>query len=357
MAKDYQKSIIETVEKTLPAVVSIAVAKDVETLQRQLYSESYRLGISLRPGELESKLEEAPQDEEGRIQIGGGSGFFIEKNGIVLTNKHVAADPGAAYTVITAKDQKHKAQVLARDPINDVAILKIENPNTNLTTVALGASTDLKLGQTVIAIGNALGQFQNSISTGVISGLSRLINAVTDISGRQERLRGLIQTDAAINPGNSGGPLVTLDGKVIGINTAVVFGAQNIGFAIPIERAKKDLKEIKTHGRIRRPFLGVRYLLLNKKLQQIFNLPTDHGALIINEGIPGDNAVIPGSASDKAGLQEHDIILACNKKKITEKETLEDMLGNRSVGDKVELEILRDKNKFTTTAVLEELRL
>jgi serine protease Do len=149
---------------------------------------------------------------------------------------------------------------------------------------------------------------------------------------------------------------VDLEGTAIGINAAIVFGAQNIGFAIPIDRAKKDLEEIKTHGRIRQPFLGIRYLLLNKNLQKQFNLPLEYGALIINENMPGDVAVIPGSASEKAGLRELDIILACDKKKITEKETLEDILANHSVGDKIELEVLRNKNKFTTAATLEELK-
>ena len=174
------------------------------------------------------------------------------------------------------------------------------------------------------------------------------------MSGRQERLRGLIQTDAAVNPGNSGGPLVDLNGKAIGINAAIVFGAQNIGFAIPIDRAKKDLEEIKIHGRIRRPFLGIRYLVLNKKIQEQFGLPLDHGALIINEGIPGDTAIIPGSASDKAGLKEFDIILTCNNKKITENETLEDILSSHAVGDKIELEILRNKKKINARLALEE---
>jgi S1-C subfamily serine protease len=201
-----------------------------------------------------------------------------------------------------------------------------------------------------------LGEFQNTVSTGVVSGLSRLITAITDPAGHQERLRGLIQTDAAINPGNSGGPLVDLRGEAIGINSAVVFGAQNIGFAIPIEQAKKDLSEIKTHGRIRRPFLGISYILLNKGLKEKFNLPVDHGALIINEGVPGDVAVAPGSPADKIGLKEFDVILSCNRKKITEKETLEDILSSYSVGDRVELNIFRNNKEFAAAITLQEFR-
>lgn len=288
------------------------------------------------------------------MQIGGGSGFIVSPDGIVLTNRHVISEPDADYTIITSDGKKYESEIIARDKINDLAVLKIKTPNLNLPAVELGSAQNLKLGQSVIAIGNALGQFQNTISTGIVSGLSRLISAAIDMSGRQERLRGLIQTDAAVNPGNSGGPLVDLNGKAIGINAAIVFGAQNIGFAIPIDRAKKDLEEIKIHGRIRRPFLGIRYLVLNKKIQEQFGLPLDHGALIINEGIPGDTAIIPGSASDKAGLKEFDIILTCNNKKITENETLEDILSSHAVGDKIELEILRNKKKINARLALEE---
>jgi len=288
------------------------------------------------------------------VQIGGGSGFIVSPDGIVLTNRHVISEPDADYTIITSDGKKYESEIIARDKINDLAVLKIKTPNLNLPAVELGSAQNLKLGQSVIAIGNALGQFQNTISTGIVSGLSRLISAATDMSGRQERLRGLIQTDAAVNPGNSGGPLVDLNGKAIGINAAIVFGAQNIGFAIPIDRVKKDLEEIKIHGRIRRPFLGIRYLVLNKKIQEQFGLPLDHGALIINEGIPGDTAIIPGSASDKAGLKEFDIILTCNNKKITENETLEDILSSHAVGDKIELEILKNKKKINARLALEE---
>lgn len=350
---DYQKQIINAVKTVLPAVVSIAVTKDLEEIAADLPEEFYQLS----PREqafLESKLRQAPRDESGRIKVGGGSGFIIEKDGLILTNKHVIADPRAVYSVITSDGKKHETKVLAHDPINDVAILKISAPPDGLQTVRMGTAKNLELGQTVVAIGNALGEFQNTISTGVVSGLSRLITAVTDISGRQERLRGLIQTDAAINPGNSGGPLVDLEGCAVGINSAVVFGAQNIGFAIPIDQAKKDLEEIKKYGHIRRPFLGVRYMLLNKAIQKRFNLPVDHGALILNEGMPGDAAIIPGSAAEKADLKEYDVILSCNRKKITEEETLEDIIAAFEVGQEFAMEVLRNGKKMDKKIKLEE---
>ncbi len=353
---NYQDTIVETVEKVLPGVVSISVAKDPGILEKEIFSELFRMGVPFYSEDVESKIDKVPRDKEGRIKIGGGSGFVINKEGIILTNKHVVIDPNAEYSAITSAGERYSAKVLARDPINDIAILKVDDKKFDLPVVELGDSEDIKLGQGVIAIGNALGQFQNTVSTGVVSGLSRFIQATVSSAGHQERLRGLIQTDAAINPGNSGGPLVGLDGKAIAINTAVVFGAQNIGFAIPIDRAKKDLEEIKKHSRIRRPFLGVRYLILNKEMKDKLHFPFDYGALVINEGIPGDEAVIPGSASDKAGIQERDIILTCNDKKITEEETLEDLLSSSSVGDKVELEILRNKEKMTVNVTLEEMK-
>lgn len=302
---------------------------------------------------LQYEIDHAPKDDQGRIKVGGGSGFFISADGLILTNRHVVTDVHAKYSVVTDGEKKFDAVVQARDPINDVAILKIVS-NGGFPFIKLGETKDLKLGQTVVAVGNALGEFQNTVSTGVVSGLSRFIQAGSDMMGHQERLRGLIQTDAAINPGNSGGPLVNLNGEVIGINVAVVFGAQNIGFAIPIERAKKDLEEIQKFGRIRRPYLGVRYMLLNKFLKDRFKLPIDYGALVINEGAPGDFAVIPNSPAAKAGLKEFDVITGCEGKEISEKETLEDMLSSHEIGDEIELKIYREGNEKTASLKLAE---
>ncbi|MEK7599274.1 MAG: trypsin-like peptidase domain-containing protein [Patescibacteria group bacterium] len=350
---DYQKQIITAIKKTLPAVVSVVVTKDLEEIASELPREFFHLPRE-EQAFLKSRLDQAPRDEAGRIKVGGGSGFIIDPSGIILTNKHVIADPRAVYSILAADGKKYETKILAHDPINDVAILKIEAEN--LSAVEIGSARNIELGQTVIAIGNALGEFQNSVSTGVVSGLSRLITAITDISGHQERLRGLIQTDAAINPGNSGGPLVDIDGRAIGINAAVVFGAQNIGFAIPIEQAKKDLAEIKKYGRIRRPFLGVRYMILNPAIKERFHLPLDYGALIVNEGGPGDFAVIPKSAAEKTGLKEYDILLSCSRKKITEEETLEDIIANQNIGDELDLEVFREGKTLKKKIKLEEYR-
>ncbi len=350
---EHEKKIMDAVDKVLPAVVTITITKDVKDITRDLPLEFFRLPHYQEF--LEHEIEHAPKDDKGRIKVGGGSGFFVSDMGLVLTNRHVVADHYAKYSVIASGEKKFEAIVLARDPINDVAVLKVETKE-KLPAIKMGETKNLRLGQTVIAVGNALGEFQNTVSTGVVSGLSRFISASGDMMGRQERLRGLIQTDAAINPGNSGGPLVNLDGEVIGINVAVIFGAQNIGFTIPIERAKKDLEEIKKFGRIRRPYLGVRYMLLNKFLKDRFGLPISNGALVVNEGIPGDFAVMPNSPAFAVGIKEFDVITHCDGKEINEKESLEDMLSPHEIGDVVTLRIFREGKGREFKVTLGEFR-
>lgn len=267
-------------------------------------------------------------------------------------------DADVDYTVITASDDKYLAKVLARDPINDVAILKIEaEKQETFPIIELGDSNKIQLGQTVIAIGTALGDFQDTVSTGVVSGLSRFITAIIDAEGHSARLHGLIQTDAAINPGNSGGPLVDLRGRVIGINSAVVFGAQNIGFAIPIKKAEKDLEDVKKFGRIRKPFLGVRYVILNAMFKNKFGLSVDKGAMVLRENIPicpGCEPVVPGSPAAKAGLGEGDIITAFNDTEISDKHGLEEMLDQSKIGEKITLKILRKDKEISVPLILEE---
>ena len=336
----HEHEIISAVDDVIGSVVSIVVSKHADVVMRTLPFDGIQAQL--------------PADENGNIKIGGGSGFLISNDGLILTNKHVIMDPDAEYTILDQAGTKAHVKILARDPIHDVAILRTV-PTKHMKPAKLGKSQNLKLGQTVIAIGNALGEFQSSVSTGVVSGLSRMIAAVSDMTtGHQERLRGLIQTDAAINPGNSGGPLINIHGEVIGINSAVVFGAQNIGFAIPIEKASRDLHDLSEYGRIRRPFIGVRYVLLNRQLQQKLGLPVDYGAMVIREPIPGDHAVIPHSPAERAGVREKDIIISCNGSTINEKNTLEDILENVNVDDSVRLTLLRDNEKHTLTLALRE---
>jgi serine protease Do len=216
----------------------------------------------------------------------------------------------------------------------------------------LGNSDNLQIGQTVIAIGNALGEFRNTVSVGVISGLGRTITASG--GGLIETLEDVIQTDAAINKGNSGGPLLNLKGEVIGVNVAMAQEAQNIGFAIPINRAKKAITQVKTLGKIVYPFLGVRYILVTPEIQEERNLPVDYGALIVKGESPQEPGVIPGSAADKAGLREGDIILEVDGQKITPQNSLAKVIQTHNPGDKIVLKILREKKELILEATLGE---
>lgn len=338
-----ENHISQIIKKVSPAVISIVVTKDLPKIDG-FYNMPY--------GGRNFIVPKIKKGEHRKVKIGGGSGFIMSENGIILTNSHVVQDPKAEYTALMdhQENKKWELKIIARDPIHDIAICKINAKN--LPYLELGDSSNLELGQFVLAVGNALGEFSNTVSLGIISGLSRFILA--QHQGKQaERLRGLIQTDAAINPGNSGGPLIDMEGKVIAINTAVVYGAQSIGFSIPINQAKKDIVEVKEYGRIRIPFLGIRYLILDEQMKEENKLPVDYGAFIIREAL-GDMAVIPGSSADKAGLKEFDIILEANGKKITPKFTLQDIIQEKEIGDIIEIKILRGKKEKKIKLKLEE---
>ncbi len=353
----HEERVIGAVKKALPAVVSIIVSKDFETFKNEI--RKFPQGPIPLDQYMNQKeiLESVPRTEDGRVKIGGGSGFFIDPSGLVMTNKHVVMDADAEYMVMTASDDHFSAKVLARDPINDIAILKLEASGSVFPIIEIGDSNKIQLGQTVIAIGTALGDFQDTVSTGVVSGLSRFITAITDTEGHSARLHGLIQTDAAINPGNSGGPLVDTDGRAIGVNAAVVFGAQNIGFAIPINKAQRDIEDVKKFGRIKKPFLGVRYVLVNANLQNKMNLSVNHGAMVLRENIPlcpGCEPVVPGSPAAKAGIKEGDVILTYNNIQISDKKGLEEMLDQSKIGEEITVKLLRNGGEQDIKVVLEE---
>ena len=268
-----------------------------------------------------------------------------------MTNKHVISDAKAEYTVILSDGRTFPATVLSRDPINDVAIIKIEQ--AGLPFLKLGDATHLELGQSLIAIGNALGIFQNTVSLGIVSGLSRSITAQADPNAAPQEMRGLIQTDAAINPGNSGGPLVDSHGLVVGVNAAIISGAHSIGFAIPVNAARRDLDDIRHFGRIRRPLLGVRYIMVDEELKKKMNLLTDYGALVMRES-EHDHAVVPDSPADKAGVKEKDILLTFNGKRLDREHPIQDFLEDMNVGDEAELVFLRDGKQGVAKAILAE---
>jgi len=344
MPTDFQ--VIKAIKRALPAVVSIVGNQQVLKKKKESSQFWGLLEDKKTPLDISSQLK---KDDK---KISSGSGFIITKDGIIATNSHLISPLVEQYRVILASGEEFNAKILATDFINDLVLLKIEAKR--LPVIDLGDSERLELGQTAIAIGTALGEFQNSVSVGVVSGLSRFISAKSMISGRVSKLRGLIQTDAAVNPGNSGGPLIDLNGRAIGVNTALVFGAENIGFAIPINHLKEDLREIKKYGRIKKPYLGIRYLLLNDNLKKRNNLPVNYGALVISEDLPDDKAVALGSPAQKAGIKEFDIILKCQGQEITEKRPLEEILKRLDDLKEVELEILRKNKQLFLKAVIEE---
>ena len=345
---------IEAVKKIQPAVVSIIVTKDLEKFYQYYDSpfESDPFFEDFFQGFGFPETQQNQEQENGKQQIGGGTGFIISSDGVILTNRHVVSDKNADYTIITNSSQKHKAKILATDPINDVAVLKINADN--LPTVELGNSDSLQIGQTVIAIGNAMGEYHNTVTKGVISGLGRAITAGDQFSQAIEELENIIQTDAAINPGNSGGPLINIDGQVIGINTAVDFGGQSIGFAIPINDAKEDIKSVKKEGKIIKPFLGVRYQLINKESAKKNSLPYDYGAIVVRGEKKDELAIIPGSPADKADIIENDIILEVNGQKINERNNLTKIISKCKAGDELTLKIFHKDQEKEIKIKLEE---
>lgn len=349
---DYERAKIEAVKKVSPAVVSIVATKDVEFIRRGFYFPLELIPPEFReffPEDFYQQPYQLPQKEKQRMKISSGSGFIVSADGLIITNKHVVSDDQADYTVFLNDGRQFKAKILAKHPIDDLAIIKIEA--SNLSYVEFGNSDNLELGQTVIAIGNALGEFQNTVSVGVISGLRRNIVA-SDSSGNAEYLESLIQTDAAINYGNSGGPLINLEGKVIGINTAIVSGAQNIGFAIPINRAIDMLEKVKKKGKIQVPFIGIRYIIITPEIAKSRGLPVDYGALIEGSGsIPG---VVPQSPAAKAGLKEGDIVLEIDGEKITKENSLVSLILKKDVGQKIKLKVLREGKILDIELILAE---
>ena len=362
-----ESAVISAVDKVAPAVVSIIVTKDLPKIE-QYYSnpfgsEFFREFFGQDFNDLfgQQAVPQYRQNGTEKTEIGGGTGFIVSADGYIITNRHVVLDQAAEYTVLMNDEAKYPAKVLARDALNDLAVLKIEKDN--LPTVELGDSANLKVGQSVIAIGNALGEFRNTVSTGVISGLARSVTAGGAGIGN-EQLINVIQTDASINPGNSGGPLLNIAGQVIGINTAMAQGAQNIGFAIPINEVKSTIESVQKNGRIVRPWLGVRYVIINKAIADANKLSVDYGAIIVRGQNRTDLAVIPGSPADKAGLVENDIILEINPsggsgqagQKITEENLLANLVVKFKPGDEITLRVMHQGKEKIVKVKLEEMK-
>jgi serine protease Do len=285
-----------------------------------------------------------------------GTGFIISPDGIIVTNRHVVPAGTTSVSVTLVDGTKYDdVQVLGRTSdgsAQDIAFLKIGDlKGKTLTPVTLGDSSKVQVGDRVIAIGNALGQFQNTVTTGIISGYGRDVTA-GDGSGLQtsESLTDLFQTDAAINEGNSGGPLVNINGEVIGINTAVAADAQNIGFAQPVNDLKSLISSVLSGGQLQQPYLGVRYVSLTNDIAHEFNLKVSRGAYVVSSDT--DPAVVPGSPADQAGVKDHDVITKVGSTAVNQNTSLTSALSKYKVGDKVKLTIVRDGKTITLTATI-----
>ena len=323
--------VIDVAEKVSPSVVTVQIAIE-KSLINPFGLELEPFGFNLPP----------TQGETEKVEQDIGSGFIISQDGLIVTNKHVVSDLQAEYKVITNDDQSYNVQKIYRDPVNDLAILKIEAKG--LQPVEMGDADQLKVGQFVIAIGTALGEFRHTVTTGVVSGLGRGITAGSPYEGYVEQLDNVIQTDAAINPGNSGWPLLNSAGQVIGINVAVGAG-ENIGFAIPINVIKEAIDNFNQTGQFARPFLGVRYQMINQDLALMNEVP--QGAYVVE--------VVADSAAAKAGIETGDIITSFDGQPVREEEGgLAKLINSKKIGDQVNLKIWRDGEESDLKVTLEE---
>jgi S1-C subfamily serine protease len=326
--------VTDTVAKVSSGVVTVSYKQPQAPVMQQYFLDPF--------GMFGNQPQAQPFNSSQSKQVDIGSGFIVDKSGLVVTNKHVVAQGVASdYTVVLADNSTHPVEKIWRDPVNDLAILKISG--TNLNPIELGDSDQLKVGQFVIAIGTALGQFRHTVTTGVVSGLGRGITAGDGMMGVAEKLDNVIQTDAAINPGNSGGPLLNSAGQVIGVNVAVSQGANNIGFALPINVVKSSLANFNTTGQFDRPLLGVQYQELTLDQALMNNVPA--GAYVV--------AIVPGSSAEKAGLQKGDIITMFDGQKVADaKAGIAGIVGTKKIGDHVDVEYWRNGKSQKVTVTL-----
>lgn len=344
-----EDSVVGAVKKAKPAVVSIVVSKEVPKYDVTYDQNGTNPFGDMFPGFF-MQTPTYKQNGTEKKQIGSGSGFLISSDGLIVTNRHVVADKTASYEVMLNNGKKYNATVLARDGVLDVALMRING--LGFPYLELANSDTLEVGQSVVAIGNALGEFKNTVSVGVVSGLSRSVVA-GDGMGSSERLDKVIQTDAAINPGNSGGPLLNLAGQVIGINVAVVQGSSNVGFALPVNSVKSAIESVKKTGKITRPYVGFRYISINSALKSKNNLTVDYGVLVARGVAATDLAVIPGSPADKAGILENDIVLEIDGVKINQDNDFLSIIRAKKVGDTIALRILSKGTEKTIYLKLE----
>lgn len=372
-----ESETITAIQSVAPAVLSIVATKDLQIFQQQPFSPFFPFGNDPFFRDFGFPQPQQPQQkqepETKRQRVSGGTGFVIEPSGLALTNKHVVADLGSDYSALTKEGKEYDVEIISRDPVNDLAVIqlreKTEDPKDRKTgekknfgtkpkelpIAVLGDSAKLKVGQKVFAIGNARGEYENSVTAGIISAIGREIQASDTAGSMSETLSGLIQTDAAINFGNSGGPLMNLGGEVIGVNTAVDTQATGIGFAIPVNQIKPALASVQKYGRIVRPILGVTHTLLTKEKAKELKLEgLEYGALIIGDRAKKDFGVVAGSPAEKAGLTLDDVILEVDGEKVTEENSLQGIVQKHAPGDELKLKIWRGGTTFEVKVTLEE---
>lgn len=356
-AESHEEAMVNVVKRASPAVFSIVITKDVPVIEQ--YFRNYNPwgdfwgNDFFGPFGFDFQVPEYRQKGTEKKEVGGGTGFFISKDGLAITNKHVVSDNEASYTALTNDGQKYEVEIIAKDPVLDLAVVRVKG--NDFPFLSFEENPNLNVGQTAIAIGNALGEFRNTVSVGIISGLSRSLTA-SGPGGTSENLDEVIQTDAAINPGNSGGPLLNIKGKVIGVNVAVAVGSQNVGFAIPANSAKDVADSVKNFGKIIRPYIGIRYINITPELKEKNKLEVDYGILVIRGKDSSELAVIPGSPADKAGIVENDIILEIDGRKLDAKVNFASVIRAKKVGDTVRLKILHKGTEKMAEVRLEEMK-
>lgn len=378
-----ESDAIDAIQNVTPAVISIVATKDLQIFQQNLI-DPFNLfrndpffrdfGFSFPQIQPEQPQQNQQEPQTRREKISGGTGFIIEADGFALTNKHVVADSAADYTAITNDGKEYDVEIISRDPANDLAVIQLhektgEEKNgrktgekkdfgpkpSNLPIAIFGDSSKLKVGQKVFAIGNARGEYENSVTAGIVSAVGRDITASGGLGSASETLSGLIQTDAAINFGNSGGPLINAAGEVIGVNTAIDASANGIGFAIPVNQIKPALASVKKHGRIVRPILGVIHMILNKEKAEELKLEgVEYGALITGDRSKKEFGVVPGSPAEKAGLKIDDVILEVDRERVTEENTLQSIVQKHAPGDELKLKVWRGGNIMELKVTLDE---
>lgn len=321
--------VTDVVEKASPSVVTIGI------------SQTRRVGdiFEFDPFNPFSPFQRR-QGQTQKIEQDIGSGFIVGSDGLIVTNKHVVSDSQAKYRVITKDDKTYDVMKIYRDPSNDLAIVKISA--SGLKPVEMGDSDKIKVGQMAIAIGTALGEFRNTVTVGVISGVGRGITAGSPFEGYAEKLDNVIQTDAAINPGNSGGPLFNSSGQVVGINVAIAADGQSIGFALPINVVKDALSNFNATGQFNRPYLGVQYRMVTRQMAILNEIP--EGAYVMD--------VVEGSPAQKEGVEAEDIITKIDSEKITESNDLAKIISKKKVGESILLTVWRNEKELEIKVTL-----